>query len=565
MNLLRRLLPGIALILGTFLLSVGLQAFAVWTPPTGAPSSATNAYAPLNIGPTAQTKSGGLNVTGSVGIGTASPGSKLHVYGGRTEIGSTAQNYLPTGGTWNYTLLLDALDTSSIGFHDSGASVSSIRYDTSGFVIGGDDGWGVKNVLMPGNVGIGTASPGAKLEVAGQVKITGGIPGTGKVLTSDASGLATWTTPASGGLTGSGSTNYISKWTGATSLGNSVIYDNGTNVGIGTASPSEKLHVNGSVYVGGNWYKAGNLTSVNNAIGVWSAEGGVLSGFSSGRAVAIGQTTSGYTGLGISSGATPLGSFYYDHFSNETVVEAYGARNIRFSTNGATRMTVTSGGNVGIGSGMSSPWAQLDVGGSVGTNGVAFRAMDNTFSRYIMMVPYLGTGGYSGVSRSGDSGLFSAPGTGLVISPWNTSGIRINSSGNVGIGTGDPGYRLDVAGDINLTGCARNGGTVYAGTCVSDVRLKKNIEPLSGSLEKITALNPVSFEFNDSQYGTGLQEGLIAQEVERIFPDWVITGEDGYKRIRYDVELQLRLVEAIKEQQKEIDSLKARIDALEKK
>ncbi len=48
-----------------------------------------------------------------------------------------------------------------------------------------------------GNVGIGTATPGVALEVAGQVKISGGTPGAGKVLTSDANGLATWTTPAS--------------------------------------------------------------------------------------------------------------------------------------------------------------------------------------------------------------------------------------------------------------------------------------------------------------------------------------------------------------------------------
>lgn len=49
---------------------------------------------------------------------------------------------------------------------------------------------------LGGNVGIGTAAPGAKLEVAGQVKITGGSPGLGKVLTSDAAGLATWETPS---------------------------------------------------------------------------------------------------------------------------------------------------------------------------------------------------------------------------------------------------------------------------------------------------------------------------------------------------------------------------------
>ena len=48
-------------------------------------------------------------------------------------------------------------------------------------------------ILSSGNMGIGTPSPGAKLEVAGQVKITGGTPGLGKILTSDATGLATWT------------------------------------------------------------------------------------------------------------------------------------------------------------------------------------------------------------------------------------------------------------------------------------------------------------------------------------------------------------------------------------
>ena len=43
-----------------------------------------------------------------------------------------------------------------------------------------------------GNLGIGTVTPGAKLEVAGQIKITGGNPGDGKILTSDATGLASW-------------------------------------------------------------------------------------------------------------------------------------------------------------------------------------------------------------------------------------------------------------------------------------------------------------------------------------------------------------------------------------
>jgi len=52
---------------------------------------------------------------------------------------------------------------------------------------------GAENVFLgSGNIGMGTLSPTAKLEVVGQVKISGGSPGTGKVLTSDASGLAGW-------------------------------------------------------------------------------------------------------------------------------------------------------------------------------------------------------------------------------------------------------------------------------------------------------------------------------------------------------------------------------------
>ena len=52
-------------------------------------------------------------------------------------------------------------------------------------------------IVQYGNVGIGTTNPGAKLEVAGQLKVTGGTPGAGKVLVSDSAGLASWKTPSS--------------------------------------------------------------------------------------------------------------------------------------------------------------------------------------------------------------------------------------------------------------------------------------------------------------------------------------------------------------------------------
>lgn len=57
--------------------------------------------------------------------------------------------------------------------------------------------WNISLNPFGGNVGIGIINPGAKLEIAGQVKITGGTPSVGRILTSDATGLASWDIPAS--------------------------------------------------------------------------------------------------------------------------------------------------------------------------------------------------------------------------------------------------------------------------------------------------------------------------------------------------------------------------------
>ena len=107
------------------------------------------------------------------------------------------------------------------------------------------------------------------------IKIPAGA-GAGKVLTSDTSGNASWGN-AGGGIGGSGTANYVSKWTNSTTLGNSQIFDNGTNVGIGTANPQAKLDIAGSVKIVDGTQGAGKVLT-SDASGKTSWGKGYVSG-----------------------------------------------------------------------------------------------------------------------------------------------------------------------------------------------------------------------------------------------------------------------------------------------
>lgn len=77
----------------------------------------------------------------------------------KVSIWSTSQDYLPGSYNWNYTLQLNAQDTSSIGFHDAGNNVGSIRFKNNLFTIGANDGWGIANTFINGSLWIGTHGP----------------------------------------------------------------------------------------------------------------------------------------------------------------------------------------------------------------------------------------------------------------------------------------------------------------------------------------------------------------------------------------------------------------------
>lgn len=108
-------------------------------------------------------------------------------------------------------------------------------------------------------------------------------------------------------------------------------------------------------------------------------------------------------------------------------------------------------------------------------------------------------------------------------------------------------------------------GTTYA----SDGRFKKNIEPLQESLEKVLQLQGVSYEmkteaFPNEHFDSAHQVGLIAQDVEKIVPEVVTEGPNGYKAIDY-AKLVPLLIESIKAQQAMLLKQQSEIDALKKK
>ncbi len=117
--------------------------------------------------------------------------------------------------------------------------------------------------------------------------------------------------------------------------------------------------------------------------------------------------------------------------------------------------------------------------------------------------------------------------------------IRITYTGNVGIGTSTPSYKLHVAGRLKTDGINET----------SDIRLKKNINTIEQALAKVMLMRGVTYEWKDDNRRKGERIGLIAQEVEKILPEVVDTDDNGYKSVQYSVMVAL-VIEALKEQQK---------------
>ena len=218
------------------------------------------------------------------------------------------------------------------------------------------------------------------------------------------------------------------------------------------------------------------------------------------------------------------------------------------SINGNTFIT----GKVGIGT--NNPAATLDVNGDIYTS-VNGRVSTNNLHAY-------GAGKNLEIKHGGN-------GYGHIIfgTQQGTERMRICNNGNVGIGTSDPSHMLTINGELRvMQGSAwkPNGGSW---SNWSDIRLKKNIHPMNGALDEMLKLRGVTYEWIDpvKQGATpGTHAGMIAQEVEKVFPEWVNEDDSGYKYITY-YGFEALTVESVKELYAEIIELKKEIAALQGK
>ncbi len=143
-----------------------------------------------------------------------------------------------------------------------------------------------------------------------------------------------------------------------------------------------------------------------------------------------------------------------------------------------------------------------------------------------------------------------------LITQANTMAIM---GGKVGINKVNPSFPLDVNGKIKATSVIES----------SDIRFKKDVRTLNSSLTKLLKLRGVTYywkqsQFPDLNFDNKKQIGVIAQEVEKIFPELVQTDDDGYKSVSY-AKFTPILIEAVKELNKENENLKAELQAQKQK
>jgi hypothetical protein len=423
---------------------------------------------------------GNLSYTkGNVGIGTTAPTFKVDINGNlRATTGITTGNIFSTESTLTNVISTNATSTriTTATLNASTGITTASMYASNGITSIFNSNTLGSIFTTSGNVGIGTTSPQYTLDinpsnVYNAMRVNGGS------ILSNTNGTVINMSPNDGAFgaieaftTGNFNVKIplcLNPW--------------GGNVGIGTISPSlsYKLDVNGPIHVDGIYSNYSNSTTgYLQIVKGWESNSGFIEFFQANG------TRKGYIGYG--------GDTVAFQFIGE------GSRNIELATNSVTHMTITSSGNIGLGT---------------GTPSVRLQVMNN--------------GGGQSTARI------------------HASGNSITTDWPSGWGGGLNTFDISCAG-------------IYYSTLLqrSDVRKKDNITTYTRGLSEVLQLRPVSFNWKEHN-STETQYGFIAQEVEQIIPELVNEDSEGYKNIKHAY-IPI-LINAIKELNEKINEINARL------
>ncbi|MDD3876713.1 MAG: tail fiber domain-containing protein [Bacteroidales bacterium] len=390
-------------------------------------------------------------------------------------------------------------------------------------------------VLKNGNVGLGTISPSQKLDIDGQIRIRGGNPGAGKILTSDANGVGSW---ASAIQLPSGTANQTLRYDGNGWAASSILINDGSKIGIGTTSPNSKLHVNSAVSENALRVQVNGSTKL-----LVVSNGGTSVGTSSTNAPANGLYVEGQSLIGLGTSSALYNANTKLQVQTDLRHAGY------FSTDSLSYLSYViyaKHDGTGTGSDTRAVRGEAIPGDGYGIGGDFY-------------------GGYQGVAGLASAGAYSGTVYGVWGRATGTTGTRYGVYGSATGGTTNYGLY-----------CSGNGA--YTGTWlqVSDIKFKKNIKSMEGALAKVIQLEPKTYEMRIEEYenmnfNSGTRFGLIAQELKQVFPELVSLGvhpsDERGKEIEYEsvdyISLIPILIQAIKEQQVIIENQNIKIEDLE--
>ena len=388
---------------------------------------------------------------GRVGIGTVNPLNKLEVSGGKTSgnlmgniasIDSTSVGLGVGGALVLYGIYSGTIPTIGAGIDayketaTSGEYDFALRFHTRTDALGGSAVTERMRITSGGNVGIGTSTPSNKLDVRGVINASSDIY------------FNNGTKVGLGNLSGGGTAGYLAQWKDGVTLNNSNIFQgSGGQIGINISTPIYTLHVKGGAFVDtltntlpfivARNYKSSQWEEIR--IGVDDSIGTFhyMNDEAANRIIFRMNNTDLESGAGASANVNDVLTIAGDLAGGKVGVRnsnpLYSLDVVGNLSTSLGAFLATSSGNVGIGT--TGPTQKLDVRGSINASG----------DIYFNNGTKVGLGNLSGGGTSGYIPQWSGSAT------LNNSMIYQNGS-NIGVGTTNPGYTLDVVGDIYASG-----------------------------------------------------------------------------------------------------------------